>query len=138
MKKKVLTLFLLSILLMLFSCSAKAENERTLIGESEIVVLPSGKKNYFPISRVEDLDDGVYVQESSEEQSTHLEFSLKDNQFIERTNGAHPSSVIYDDIQVKTYLDVYEIVTPKKTLVFIKIGPRTIEDEHGMRYTRVN
>src|SRR5699024_5569437 len=113
----------------LSSCSKEPEQKRVVVGESEIITLPSGKKNYSPISQLTDLENAIYVQETPGGETIHLEFDTDGKRFIARKNGEHTSSLIYENVQIKTYLDVYEILTNEKTITFVKIGPRLIEDE---------
>lgn len=133
----ILTIGLLFPLLSSCSDSGMVQ-KRIVIGESELVTLPSGKQNYYPISKTEDLENAIFVQESTGSDTVHYEFDLNAKKLIERKNGEQTSSIIHSIQNVRTYLDVYEVTTADKIFQFIKVGPRLIVDEEGIRYSRVN
>lgn len=138
MKKQKIFVCLFGLLPFLVSCRPAFVEKRVVIGESEILTLPSGQKNYAPISHSEDLEDAIFLQESSGEETIHLEFDLAGKQLIQRTNGEKTNALFYKIENIHTYLDTYEILTDIGTFRFIKVGPRVIKDEDGIRYTRIN
>ena len=137
MKKICFTFLLFPILFILFSCSSKKE-ERTLVGESEIVTLPSGEKHYYPIARLSDLEDAVFLEEETNGETIHWEFDLSKKTLTKRKSAEHTTAIIYGDIQINTYLDVFDITSKEDSFTFIKIGPRILENKQGVRFIRVD
>src|SRR5690625_3183233 len=129
MKKNHLLYLFFSAFFLLTSCSSTAESSSIVINEAEVVTLPSGNKTYYPVSDENDLKNAIFEQHMPDIETIHLEFDTDNKRFIKRKRGDVTTSLILKDIEINTYLDVYEVVSEDVTLSFIKIGPRIIEDE---------
>ena len=141
MKRLPLLFSFLGLSLLLASCtqpSQDAESAVASISDAEIVTFPSGKESYHPTANIEDLTQATFAERMPEEENIHLEFDLANNRVTKRVHGEQTTSMILDDVEIKTYMDVYEVSSPDKTVTFYKVGPRIIEDEDGVQYVRVN
>lgn len=141
MKRLPLLFSCLILSLLLASCkqpSQDVESAEASISDAEIVTFPSGKESYHPTANIEDLTQATFAERMPEEENIHLEFDLENNRVTKRVHGEQTTSMILDGVEIKTYMDVYEVSSPDKTVTFYKVGPRIIEDEDGVQYIRVN